>query len=381
MIRTFKYRLYPTKRQVEKLEYILSICRTLYNSALIDRKNHYEKTGEGFTYNNHASILVRDKKTFSILNDVHSQVLQDVLRRVDKTFKAFFKRVKEKKGKSGYPRLKGENRYNSFTYPQSGFEIVNNRLNLSKIGHIKIKLHRELRGIVKTCAIKREINRWYVCFSVELPESGKKPIEYTTGIDAGFRKVVTLSNGEAVENPSFYRKTLDKLRAAQQSLSRKKNGSSNRKKQRVAVAKLHGKIAAKRRDFLHKLSRKLVSTYDLVAIEKLNLNNMIQSNKYISKPLYDTGWGYLKDMLSYKAEDAGKRVIEVNPNGTSEICSVCGEPVQKSMFTKIHKCPSCGLVMGRDHNAAVNILRAGTVLCGDRDLYSNTSGVGASSSL
>jgi putative transposase len=364
MKRTFKYRLYPTKKQKEKFEQTFSVCRSLYNSCLLDRKNHYERTGKGLTYNDQASILVRDKESFPQLANIHSQVLQDVLKRADKSFKNFFRRVKAGET-SGYPRLKSESRYDSFTYPQSGFGIEDGRLKLSKIGDIKIKIHRSIKGIVKTCTIKREIDRWYACFSVELPESEKKPIKTVTGIDAGFRKVVTLSDGDTVENPAYYRKALDKLRIVQKSLSRKVKGSNNRRKQRIVVAKLHRKVAAKRRDFLHKLSRNLVNTYDLISIENLNLNRMIQGNKYIRKPLYDTGWGYLKNMLSYKAEEAGKRVIKVDPSQTSKICSNCGEPMPKSISMRRHRCHSCGLVIDRDHNAAINILRVGTALCGD----------------
>ncbi len=359
MKRTFKYRLYPTKRQIEKLEWTLDMCRILYNSCLMDRRSCYEQTGKGLSRIRQQEILKSDKQRVKSLSEIHSQVLQDVLFRVERAFQGFFRRLKEQNDKAGYPRVKGKNRYNSFTYPQSGFEIVNNRLNLSKTGHIKIKLHRSIQGTIKTCTIKREIDRWYACFSVELENQEKKSVEFTTGIDAGFRKVVTLSNGEAVENPSFYRKTLSKLKIVQKSLSRKVKGSNNRKKQRVVLAKLHRTIANKRKDFLHKLSRKLVNTYDLIAIEKLNLNQMVHGNKYISKPLYDTGWGCLKDMLVYKAEEAGKRVVEVDPSGTSEKCSVCGASVPKSPSKRRHRC-ECGADMDRDHNAAINILLKST---------------------
>lgn len=369
MIRTYKYRLYPTKKQVQKLNWTLDMCRILYNSCLVDRRNHYQKTGKGLTRIDQQEILKGDKEGIEFLNDIHSQVLQDVLFRVEKAFDNFFRRVKDKNGKAGYPRFKTEGRYDSITYPQQpGFQITPQGLKLSKIGTLKLKKHREISGEIKTCIVKRDIDRWYACISVELALPKTRPVISATGIDAGFRKVVTLSNGEAVENPSFYRRTLGKLKTAQQSLSRKTKGSGNRKKQRIVVAKLHRKIAAKRRDFLHKLSRTVVNTYDLIAIEKLDLNNMVQSNKYISKPLYDTAWGYLKAMLAYKAEEAGKRVIEVEPSGTSEKCSNCGAMVPKPPSRRTHKCPVCGLEMDRDHNAAINILRLGTSLCGGTDL-------------
>lgn len=359
--KTFKYRLYPTKKQTRDLKHTLEVCRVLYNSALLDRKNAYEKTGKGLGYCHQAATLKTDKNKVEVLNEVHSQVLQNVLKRVDRSFQNFFRRVKDRSGKAGYPRFKGEGRYDSIIYPQEpGFQITPQGLKLSKIGTLKLKIHRPLVGTVKTCTVRRELDRWYVCFSVKY-EPVKKPIPYKeVGIDMGIKSFAVLSTGETIGNPKYLRESEKKLKRKQRELSRKKKGSTNRQKSRVVVARLHRKIREQRSDFHHKVSRKLVDTCGSIAVEDLNIKNMVK-NHSLAKSISDAGWGQFLNYLAYKAEEAGCTVEKVPPHHTSVICSVCGERVPKTLADRVHDCPFCGVSLDRDHNAAINILnRAGT---------------------
>jgi putative transposase len=323
MIKTYKYRLYPTKKQIEKLEWTLETCRILYNSCLVDRNRHYEETGKSLSRIDQQKILVQDKKNINYLTNIHSQVLQDVLFRIEKAYKSFFRRLKEKKKKgekAGYPRFKNYGRYDSITYTQSGFEIKDGKLKLSKIGHIKIKLHRNIDGRLKTCNIKKEIDRWYVCFSIYLLKSEKRLIK------------------------------------KQRQLSRKKKGSNNRKKTQFALSKLHKHIANQRKDFHHKVSRYIVDNYGYIAVEDLSIKNMIK-NHNLAKSISDAGWGQFISFLNYKAEEAGCYVEKVNPRNTSKKCSVCGY-IFSDMTLSIREwiCPICNTEHNRDINASINIL-------------------------
>lgn len=359
--KTYKYRLYPTKKQTQRLEWSLDVCRILYNSCLLDRRNHYQRTGHGLTRIAQQEMLKVDKERLPFLREIHSQVLQDVLFRVGKAFDNFFRRIKEKNGKAGYPRFKGEGRYDSITYPQQpGFQITPQGLKLSKIGTIKIKMHRPIQGTIKTCTIKREVDRWYVCFSVEHEPVQKSIPTKAVGIDVGIRSFAVFSTGEAIENPKYLCKSEKKLAKRQRELSLKKKGSANRKKARLIVAKLHRKVRNQRSDFHHKLSRKIVDTYGFIAVEDLNIKGMLK-NHCLAKSISDTGWRQFLNYLAYKAVEAGCKIEKVAPNYTSINCSVCGERVSKTLANRIHCCPFCKTVLDRDYNAAINILgRAGT---------------------
>lgn len=360
MNKTYKYRLYPTKKQIQKLEWTLDKCRVLYNSCLLDRRNHYEQTGKGLSRIAQQVILKNDKDKFKFLTDIHSQVLQDVLFRVDKAFQSFFRRVKTGQ-KPGYPRFKNEGRYDSITYPQEpAFQITEQGLKLSKIGTVRIKLHRSIPGMIKTCVIKRKIDKWYACFSVEYKPVNKPIPDKNIGIDVGINSFATLSDGTKIDNPKYLITSEQKLIQKQKQLSKKKKGSANRKKARKKVAKLHLKVRNQRSDFHHKISRKIVDTYGLIAVENLNIKGMVK-NHHLAKYISDAGWGQFLNYLSYKAEEAGRKVEKVIPQYTSIICSHCGNHIPKTLAQRIHHCPFCNLILDRDHNAAINILnRAGT---------------------
>jgi len=375
--KTYKYRLYPTKKQVKSLESAIEICRILYNSCLADRRNHYQKTGKGLTRIRQQEILCADKERVCILNDIHSQVLQNVLFRVERTFENFFRRLKESEGKAGYPRYKGVGQYDSLCYPQQpGFQLTPQGLKLSKIGTVKIKLHRAIIGTPKICTVKRTAGNWYACFSVEFEPVVTEVPDGSIGIDVGVDSFAVLSDGTVVENPEHLRKSEEKIMRTQRRLSAKKKGSANRAKARKRVARIHQKIRDRRADFHHKLSRTLINSYGLIVVEDLNINGMIR-NHHLAKSISDAGWGQFLRFLAYKAENAGCKVEKVAAHDTSILCSACGERVEKTLADRIHNCPFCGLVLGRDHNAAINILsRAGTAqtnACGEAVLQNPSS--------
>lgn len=359
MKRTYKFRIYPNKTQKEKLEFTLSSCRFLYNSALRNRIEAY-KHGVSISYNNQANELSEIKQELPEFNNIHSQVLQDTLMRLDKAYKNFFRRVKFHQN-PGFPRFKGKDRYDSFTYPQSGFYMSSEHINLSKIGKIKLKYHREIRGIIKTCTVKKEVDQWYICLSCEIENNivKKEKVENPIGIDVGLSSFLTDSNGDKIENPNFLQKSEIKLAERQRKLEKKKKGSNNRKKQKLIVNKTYRKIRNQRKDFHHKLSRKLVNEYDLICFEDLNIKNMMKEGLY-NKSINDAGWNQFLQMIEYKAEEAGIQILKVNPSYTSINCSSCGFPVYKDIHIRTHLCPNCGLNIDRDHNSAINILRLGT---------------------
>jgi len=354
MKKMYQFRIYPNGNSEVNSLRTLTTCRKLYNEKLAERKrqaelNRLRKSFDVFPWGKPEWIdyyeqkldLTATKTPFQ--KEVHSQVLQDVIKRVDRSFKNFYKGF-------GYPRFQGRDRYNSFTYPQYGFELKDGKLILSKIGTFKIVLHRPIEGKIKTCTIKKDIDQWYVSFACEIDNSIPVEFKTKTGIDVGLIDLITLSNGEQIKPPKFLRESEDKLTQEQKRLSRKKLRSKNRNKQRVTVAKVHRRIRNQRKDFAHKLSRNLVDTYDSIKFEDLQIKNMVQ-NHCVAKSISDAGWYQLMQFTKTKAEYAGKIVEFVNPAGTSQNC-ICGFSVPKDLSVRTHSCPSCGLVMGRDQVSA-----------------------------
>jgi putative transposase len=362
MKKAYSFRIYPNKKQEVKLNRTLNTCRHLYNDALAERKRQAElnrlKTEfqtfpwgkpELVFYEDQANELAKSKTQQQ--KDVYSQVLQNTLKRLDRSFQNFYNGF-------GYPRFKGRNRYNTFTYPQSGFDLDGNNLKLSKIGTVRIFQHREIEGNIKTCTIKKDVDQWYAVFTAEIKKKIEKvPVETKIGIDVGLSSLLTLSNGRKIEPPKFLRKSEKKLAWEQIKLTRKKLGSKNRTKQRIKVARVHRKIRNQRSDFAHKVSRDLVNRYDHIVFERLNIRGMVQ-NHHLAKSISDAGWYQLQMFARYKAEYAGKQVNLCIPNGTSQQCHVCGNILQKKMTLKdrIFRCSVCGNVEDRDVNASNNIL-------------------------
>ncbi len=358
-MKAYKFKIRrPSKVIVQKFEQHLNLCRELYNSGLRERIDAYRINQISVSYQDQQNQLPEIKKIRTDLKDVYSQVLQDALKRLDKTFAAFFGRVKRKE-KAGFPRFKGANRYDSFTFPQAtgGFRLDGNSLYLSKIGKVKIHLSQAMAGKVKTLTIKREVSGWFAIFTVEtakeiLPKTGKQ-----IGIDAGIESFMTLSNGEQIENFKYFESSQKKLRVAQRKVSRRKKGSNQRRKAVNQLRKIHEKIKNQRNDFAHKLSTRLVKEFDLIAIENLNILGM--SKGILAKQIHDVAWNNFFQKLTYKAENAGRQLIKVNPNGTSQTC-ICGARVEKTLAQRQHNCLKCGYSNHRDIVSAKVILsRAG----------------------
>jgi putative transposase len=304
--RTFKYRLYPHRRQREKLQATLDVCRELYNAALQERREAWSSHRKSIDYVAQAKQLGEIKTIREDLRALHSQVLQDALRRIDKAFQAFFLRCRRGQV-PGFPRFRSQSRYDSFTYPQTGFKL-SGRLTLSKIGDLKMKLHRPIQGQIKTLTIKRENGMWYACFScvveAELLPANAKAV----GLDVGLSSFVVPSDGRGIGNPRWYQ---------------------------------------------------IVNHYGLIFVEDLNVKGL--SRGWLSKSVHDAGWAAFFQKLSYKAESAGRWFLPVDARGTSQRCP-CGEPNLKRLSNREHVCVKCGLVTTRDHASAMEILRLGLSL-------------------
>jgi len=351
--------MYPTRQQAHQLEQTLDTCRRLYNLALADRKIAYEVEGISRSYEDQAAMLTIERKNGNFTG-IYAHCLQDVLRRLDKAFKAFFRRVKSGE-KPGYPRFKGAGWYKSFTYPDSetGYKLEGSKLTLSKIGTIRIFKHREVEGKIKTCTIKKDhLGRWYAVLVTEIEDVPAIEAKTAIGVDVGLKSLITTSTGETIEYPRYYVQAEKKLAAAQRSLSRKKRGSANRRKAKVKVAKISNRIQNLRDEFLHQVSRKLVDSADIIVFEDLNINGMLK-NHHLAKHIQDHAWGKLIQFTQSKAAKAGKVVELVDARYTSQKCSQCGIMVPKTLAERTHACPNCGLEMDRDLNASLNIRTLG----------------------
>ncbi len=400
MIKAFKYRISPSSEAEKKLHWTLTRCRELYNAGLSERKDAYQQyqrtiiiEGQertvaatmvaGFSvkpmsFYGQKRDLVDIKSERPEYQEIASHVLQDVLHRLDKAFSAFFRRIGN--GETpGYPRFKGRNRYNSFTYPDgAGWQFDGQVLHLSKIGKAKVKLHRPLEGKIKTLTIKREVDQWFATFSCEVLDAPQLPVSYEdVGIDLGVTHLATLSNGEMIEHPRYYRKGQATLKRRQQALARKKKGSHRREKAKKLIGKAHRKIRNQRRDFLHKESRKLVERYQVIVFEDIQISNLTRAPKAkqeeatgqyppngaaakggLNTSILDAGWGMFVGMCTSKAEEAGRTLLKVSPRFTSQVCSSCGTVKKKDLSERWHSC-DCGAELDRDVNAAINILARG----------------------
>jgi len=359
MLKTFRYRIYPTRAQRTRMNAILEECRWVYNQTLAFRRDAWRERKEALSYYSTCKLLPQWKSERPSLLVVYSQVLQDVQRRVDKAFKGFFHRVKNGE-KPGYPRFKGKGRYRSFTYPQFGFRITNDgALRLAKIGDIKIKLHRPLEGRVKNVTVRRyPTGKWFACFACSVEPEPLPPNERATGVDVGISSFATLSDGTRIPNSKFLREEEKALAKAQRRLSRCEKGTPEHKKVLKVVQRIHERIRNKRDDFLHKLSHWLVSSFGIICFEKLNVNGMLK-NHCLAKAISDCAWAQLVRYTLYKAESAGRVCVLVNPRYTTKMCSRCGCILEISLSERTFNCPHCGLTLDRDHNAAINILRLG----------------------
>jgi len=353
--RTYKFRVFPSKSVVKRLDKILGVCRFLYNSQLEYEEQLYFSERR-FVGRDELNLLIPDWKSINPdLKKVHSQVLQNISDRLTKSFQNFFGRVGRGE-KAGFPRFKSKERYDSFTFPQSGFKLEKNMLKLSKIGWVNIKQHRRIEGKVKILTVKKSsTGKWFACFSVvkeiEVKQKIFKNLDGCVGIDVGLESFYADSEGNKVVNPRWLRESEERLKLLQRQYSKKRKGSKNRKKSELRIARLHEKVVNQRNDFLHKEARKLVSKYFLIAVEKLSIKSMVK-NSYLAKSISDAGWRRFLQFLSYKAEEAGGRIVEVDARGTSQYC-ICGNKVEKSLAERTHRCDKCGRVLDRDVMSAI----------------------------
>jgi len=340
---------------------ILELTRWVYNETLALRKKAWESDKKSISLYASQIELTKWKVIKPELNNVFSQVLQNAQLRVDLAFKAFWRRCKAGEN-PGFPRFKGKGWYDSITYPQSGFRLHPDGVYLSKIDRVKIVLHRPIQGAIKTCTVKKTpTGKWYIYFSCEtekpkpLPETGK-----IVGIDLGLINYIQCSDGSKIDKPRFFKQGQKSLAKAQRRYSKfpKEIWDKAKRRSKLVVARVHERIKNKREDFCHKTSKKLVSKYDFIAHENLNVKGMLEQKKY-SKNIADASWSTLIQYLTAKAENAGRVIVAVDPRGTSQRCSQCGATVPKAIEARIHNCPLCGFKTGRDLNSAIEILRLG----------------------
>jgi len=358
MLLSYKYRLKPTPTQVSIFEEQLRLCRCAYNTLLgycFDERKAGRGTPTQFRLQNLLPVM---KTQTSEFERVHSQVLQNVAKRVRSGFESYWNRRRAGL-KAHLPRFRRADRYNSLTYPQFGFSLDRCILRLSKIGDVKLIQHRPLEGKVKTLTISRSLaGKWYAIFSSEVENKPIKERLPAVGVDFGLSSLVALSDGTLIEAPKSYRNSASRLGRAQRSLSKMKRGSRNRWRARLRVASICERVVNQRRDFAYKTARSIVNKYERVYVEDLKIANMMK-NRHLSKSIGDAGWGILRNALTYMAQRSEGMIAFVDPRNTSQLCSGCGATVPKTLSERTHRCPTCGLVLDRDMNAAQNILKRG----------------------
>jgi putative transposase len=341
------------------LHQTLGECHWLYNKLLEDRKREYEENKQSLTLYDQHSQTTHYKKQRPSLKQVHSQVLQNVAVRIDLAFKAFFRRVKQNNGKAGFPPFKAHFRYDSFTYPQTGFSLDGHHLKLSKIGNVHIKMHCPIEGDIKTLTIKRSATgKWYASFSCEVEAKPLLKSPESIALDVGLESFAHLSNDERIENPRFFCKEEKRLAKAQRKLSKQEIGTLQRAKRRKVVSRLHERINFKRSDFIHQESRKIVNRFGIICVEDLNINRMMHKS-CLAKSIADAAWSGFFGQLSSKAAEAGREFVKVNPAYSSQDCSRCGHRQKMALSNRMYKCRCCHLEINRDLNAALNLLAVG----------------------
>jgi len=349
--------LHPSNAQKAALNETLSVCRLVYNSMVHERTALHEQGSKSPTFYTQVPALARWKKDHAELKTVHSQVLQNVGRRVELAFQSFFRRVKS--GETpGYPRLKGNEQYDSITYPQSGFQVGNASVWLSLQGkqtQVKAKIHRDIVGTVKTCTVRRVGSKWFACFSVEQEDNFLPTSLESIGLDAGLNSFMALSDSTFIDNPRFFRRDEKALAKAGRKQSKAAKGSNARKKANKVLSRIHERVRNRRHDFVHQTSRRLVNRFGIIAVEKLNVKGMVQ-NHCLAKSISDASWCMFRSVLTNKAESAGRLVVAVNPAYTSQDCHACGYRAKKKLSERWHHCPMCSASLDRDTNAAINIL-------------------------
>lgn len=361
MKQTYKFRLYPTEEQKDTFRYTLESCCIVYNWGLEQLNEAYQNKESIGRAELHRRLTVL-KSNDTWLYDIRSNVLARVLGNLCRNLSSLHG---SKKNGRKVGRLKEKEQFNSFTYRQNGFKILETghrleRLHLSKIGDIPIRLTRPIVGNIKQVTIKQvSSGKWFALIMTDIDyEPVPVTIRSAVGLDVGITNLVWDSDNRSTPNPYFIKEAEKRLTREQQKLSYKKKDSSNYKKQKLKVARTYEKLVNKRDDFLHKLANFYVRNYDLIVVEDLEINDLLRKH-WCSKYISDASWNKFVKMLEYKAERVGKRLIKVDAKGTTQRCSQCDTVVPKELKDRIHKCPNCGFIAPRDYNASLNILKRG----------------------
>lgn len=372
MKKTYKYRIYPIEKHKCRLESALSQSCFLYNQLLDIHQQIY--LGENKTLSQFdMCTLVKEFET----KNLHSQVKQNVAKRLSDAFKHFFRRVKS--GQTpGYPRFHKRIFYNSITYPQYRQGIVDRKLKLPRIGNVKITQHREIKGDVKTLTIKKENNKWYATFSCDnVPKEKGKSIfkSKVEGIDVGIKKFLVCSNMEEIENPKYLRLSEKRLKRLSRRYSKKQKGSKNKTKSRIILARQHTKVRLQREDFHKKLARDLAMKIKYIGVEDLNIKGMLK-NHCLAKSISDAGWGQFFNYLKYYKTIFDGEIIEIGRfEPTSKTCSSCGNKQKMQLSKRTFKCENCGIEIDRDLNASFNIKKLTTDILVDKGFLKIPKGI------
>jgi putative transposase len=382
--RAYKFRLRPTGRQHVALGQCLASHRELYNAALQERRDAWRLKNTAVFYGDQSAQL---KEIRQVRPDVAAWSFssqQATLRRLNRAFAGFFRRARA--GETpGYPRFKSARRFNSVEWPRDGdgcrWQPDTCTVYLQGIGHVKVTVHRKVKGRVKTIQVRREGRRWMLVLScADVPTRPLEPTQAVVGIDVGIASFATTSDGEHLPNPGYGRVAAAKLGTAQQVLARKQRGSSNRQRARETLAARHRKLANQRRNFHHHVARVLVAHHDLLVVEDLRIRNLVRrasprpdpdqpggfllngaaAKSGLNRSIHDAGWGQFVSILRAKAEEAGRVVIDVDARHTSDRCEACGHTATENRASQaVFSCRGCGHTVNADEHAARNILRAG----------------------
>jgi putative transposase len=362
VILTYRYRLLPLKNQHRALERLCEDQRLLYNAALEERIDCYGKTGKTLSYMDQCKGITQCRRELPEMGSLPLNVQRWTIKRLDEAFQAFFRRLKARSGKAGFPRFRGKGRWNAFGFNEFvGIRFDGKRLRFPGLpGGLKVHLHRPLPegSDIRSCVLCRDGRGWNVLFQIAVTAPEKHAVASAVGVDLGLNVFAYCSDNVIVPNPRIAQRAEKELRRRQRALSRCARGSNRRSKVRDRVVKLHRKIADTRATWLHQQSAVLVKRADVIVVEDLQVSNMVRNRRF-ARSIADASWSRFVSMLDYKAERAGSHLIRVDPRNTSQKCSGCSEVVPKSLAVRTHACPHCGLVIDRDYNASLNILRAG----------------------